>query len=124
MTEVGLTAVLRAYDNGFSKGLSNARKGLEGLTTSTQRTGMSAIKFGALFGVASKVASSALGVVKDSLGGAINRFDTLNKYPIVMKALGYSTRDVAKSSKILQKALTGCQHLLMKSRPVLNNWGR
>ena len=107
MTEVGLTAVLRAYDNGFSKGLSNARKGLEGLTTSTQRTGMSAIKFGALFGVASKVASSALGVVKDSLGGAISRFDTLNKYPIVMKALGYSTRDVAKSSKILQKGIDG-----------------
>lgn len=107
MTEVGLTAVLRAYDNGFSKGLSNARKGLEGLTTSTQRTGMSAIKFGALFGVASKVASSALGVVKDSLGGAINRFDTLNKYPVVMKALGYSTRDVAKSSKILQKGIDG-----------------
>ena len=107
MTEVGLTAVLRAYDNGFSKGLSNARKGLEGLTTSTQRTGLSAIKFGALFGVASKVASSALGVVKDSLGGAISRFDTLNKYPVVMKALGYSTRDVAKSSKILQKGIDG-----------------
>lgn len=107
MTEVGLTAVLRAYDNGFSKGLNNARKGLEGLATSTQRTGMNAIKFGALFGVASKVASSALGVVKDSLGGAISRFDTLNKYPVVMKALGYSTRDVAKSSKILQKGIDG-----------------
>lgn len=107
MTEVGLTAVLRAYDNGFSRGLSNARKGLEGLTTSTNHTGMSAIKFGALFGIASKVASSALGVVKDSLGGAINRFDTLNKYPVVMKALGYSTRDVAKSSKILQKGIDG-----------------
>lgn len=107
MTEVGLTAVLRAYDNGFSKGLSNARKGLEGLTTATTHTGMSAIKFGALFGVASKVASSALGVVKDSLGGAISRFDTLNKYPVVMKALGYSTRDVAKSSKILQKGIDG-----------------
>jgi tape measure domain-containing protein len=107
MTEVGLTAVLRAYDNGFSKGLSNARKGLEGLTAATNRTGMSAIKFGALFGVASKVASSALGVVKDSLGGAISRFDTLNKYPVVMKALGYSTRDVAKSSKILQKGIDG-----------------
>lgn len=107
MAEVGLTAVLRAYDNGFSKGLSNARKGLEGLTAATNRTGMSAIKFGALFGVASKVASSALGVVKDSLGGAISRFDTLNKYPVVMKALGYSTRDVAKSSKILQKGIDG-----------------
>lgn len=107
MAEVGLTAVLRAYDNGFSKGLSNARKGLEGLTTATNHSGMSAIKFGALFGVASKVASSALGVVKDSLGGAISRFDTLNKYPVVMKALGYSTRDVAKSSKILQKGIDG-----------------
>ena len=41
------------------------------------------------------------------MGGAISRFDTLNKYPVVMHALGYSMGDTAKSSKILQKGIDG-----------------
>lgn len=107
MAEFGLTAVLKAYDSGFTKGLENAKKGLDGLKETSEKTGMGAIKFGALFAVASKLTSAAMGVVKDSLSGAISRFDTLNKYPVVMKALGYSTRDVAKSSQILQKGIDG-----------------
>lgn len=107
MAEFGLTAVLKAYDSGFTKGLENAKKGLDGLKETSEKTGIGAIKFGALFAVASKLTSAAMGVVKDSLSGAISRFDTLNKYPVVMKALGYSTRDVAKSSQILQKGIDG-----------------
>ncbi|MFJ6992436.1 MAG: tape measure protein, partial [Limosilactobacillus mucosae] len=53
------------------------------------------------------VASKAFSVVKDSIGGAIDRFDTLNKYPVVMDALGYSARDVARSSKLMQKGIDG-----------------
>nr|WP_277628568.1 tape measure protein [Limosilactobacillus reuteri] len=41
------------------------------------------------------------------MSGAINRFDTLNKYPVVMKALNYSTKDVAKSTAILSKGIDG-----------------
>nr|WP_267905384.1 tape measure protein [Limosilactobacillus albertensis] len=41
------------------------------------------------------------------MSGAINRFDTLNKYPVVMKALNYSTKDVARSTAILSKGIDG-----------------
>ena len=53
------------------------------------------------------VAGKAWDVVKNSMGGAIERFDTLNKYPVVMKALNYSAQDVAKSTSILAKGIDG-----------------
>lgn len=46
-------------------------------------------------------------MVKDSVEGAINRFDTLNKYPVVMKALGYSTEDVDRSMNKLSDGIDG-----------------
>lgn len=53
------------------------------------------------------VASKAFDVLKDSIGGAVERFDTLNKFPVVMQALGYSARDTAKSTAILKKGVDG-----------------
>lgn len=53
------------------------------------------------------VASKAFGVLRDSIGGAVERFDTLNKFPVVMQALGYSARDTAKSTAILKKGVDG-----------------
>lgn len=53
------------------------------------------------------VASKVWGVLKDSIGSAAQRLDTLNKYPVVMQALGYSTQDVAKSSETLNKGIQG-----------------
>ena len=47
------------------------------------------------------IAAKAFDVVRDAIGGAVNRFDTLQKYPTVMNALGYSAKDVAKSTSIL-----------------------
>lgn len=46
-------------------------------------------------------------LVRNSLGGAIDRFDTLNKYPVVMKALGYSTKEVDKSMNKLSNGIDG-----------------
>lgn len=53
------------------------------------------------------VASKAFDVLRDSIGGAVERFDTLNKFPVVMQALGYSVRDTAKSTAILKKGVDG-----------------
>ena len=53
------------------------------------------------------VASKAFDVLRDSIGGAVERFDTLNKFPVVMQALGYSARDTAKSTAILKKGVDG-----------------
>ena len=53
------------------------------------------------------VAAKAFDVVKNAIGGAVARYDTLQKYPAVMQALGYSQKDVAESSKTLQAGIKG-----------------
>jgi len=54
-----------------------------------------------------KVASVAFNVLKDSLDAAINRFDTMQKYPKVMSALGFSADDSKKSVKRLADGIDG-----------------
>ncbi|WP_231475508.1 tape measure protein [Enterococcus gallinarum] len=54
-----------------------------------------------------KLIDNAIGIVTSSLGGAIDRFDTLNKYPIVMQALGYSTDQIDKSMSKLTEGIDG-----------------
>ncbi|MGG5333835.1 tape measure protein [Enterococcus sp. AZ163] len=54
-----------------------------------------------------KVASAAFGVLKNSLDDAITRFDTMNKYPKAMSALGFSTDDSSKSVKRLADGIDG-----------------
>lgn len=104
---MSIEAILTAVDENFSKTMEQAVSQLSQLTQRNNSMGGSAMKSGAMMGAAAAVTSKAMGVVRDSLGGAINRFDTLNKYPVVMDALGYSERDVAKSSQTLQKGIDG-----------------
>lgn len=104
---MSVEAILTAVDENFSKTMEQAVSQLSQLTQRNNSMGGSAMKSGAMMGAAAAVTSKAMGVVRDSLGGAINRFDTLNKYPVVMDALGYSERDVAKSSQTLQKGIDG-----------------
>ncbi|RSJ32445.1 tape measure protein [Streptococcus gordonii] len=54
-----------------------------------------------------KLASSAMDLVSASLDKAINRFDTLERYPKVMKSLGFSAKDVANSTKELSDGIDG-----------------
>ena len=54
-----------------------------------------------------KLASSAMDLVSASLDKAINRFDTLERYPKVMKSLGFSAKDVASSTKELSDGIDG-----------------
>ena len=51
--------------------------------------------------------SKGIGVLRDSVGSAVARFDTLNAYPRVMKQMGYSTSDTNKSVGILKKGIDG-----------------
>ncbi|PWT34772.1 tail tape measure protein [Limosilactobacillus reuteri] len=114
---MSVEAVLSAYDESFSATLDKALKSINNLGRETQSAsqtvgaGGSSISstFKSMAGAMGLVAiaGKAWGVVKDSMSGAINRFDTLNKYPVVMKALNYSTRDVAKSTAILSKGIDG-----------------
>lgn len=54
-----------------------------------------------------KLIDKGIGLITSSVDGAIDRFDTLNKYPIVMQALGYSTDQVDKSMSKLTEGIDG-----------------
>ncbi|WP_306299867.1 MULTISPECIES: tape measure protein [unclassified Streptococcus] len=61
----------------------------------------------ALGGAAFKVAQVGLDLLTSSLDGAIKRFDTLEKFPVVMKAMGHSAEDVAASTDKLANGIDG-----------------
>lgn len=54
-----------------------------------------------------KVASAAFDVMKNSIDGAVTRFDTMQKFPKVMKALGFSAEDSSKSINKLSDGIDG-----------------
>lgn len=111
--EMSIEAILSAVDQNFTKTMEAAVDSLSKVvgqsnqTASATTSATSSVKNLATSLGLVAVASKAFSVVKDSIGGAIDRFDTLNKYPVVMDALGYSARDVAKSSKLMQKGIDG-----------------
>lgn len=113
-------AILSAADRGFSATMNNAQKSMSGITQQSgtlgnaldgatkKGDGLSKSIMGTALGVgAVKLVASAVDMVKDAVEGAIRRFDTLNKYPVVMKALGYSTEDVDRSMNKLGKGIDG-----------------
>lgn len=110
-------AVLQAVDENFTSVTNKAMQAMEKLQSASgaasngvsKNTNSMSSAFKSMVGAmgAVQIAGKAFGVVKDSLDGAISRFDTLNKYPVVMKALGYSARDVSKSAKTLSNGIDG-----------------
>lgn len=57
--------------------------------------------------VAFKTVSAGLDLMKSSLDKAIDRFDTLQRFPKVMQSLGHSSKDVAQSTKALSEGIEG-----------------
>lgn len=66
-----------------------------------------AIKNFSIGAVAFKAVSSAMNLVSQSMDKAIDRFDTLQRFPKVMKSLGHSSKDVAASTKLLSEGIEG-----------------
>lgn len=69
--------------------------------------GLGGVMFGALAGVGMSLMNKAIGTISNSMGAAISRADTLSSFPKVMKNLGYSTADAAKSLDIMSDKLQG-----------------
>lgn len=106
MESYSVEAILSAVDKNFSSTMKNADSSMNNLDSSTQKTNNSILDIAKGIGVF-KLIDNAIGLVTSSLGGAIDRFDTLNKYPVVMQALGYSTDDVDKSMNKLTDGIDG-----------------
>lgn len=106
MEPYSVEAILSAVDKNFSSTMKNADSSMNNLDSSTQKTNTSILDIAKGIGVF-KLIDNAIGLVTSSLGGAIDRFDTLNKYPVVMQALGYSTEEVDKSMNKLTDGIDG-----------------
>ncbi len=89
-------------DGSVAKGVAN----IDEIGKSGERAGLGIGKMATALGLV-KVASAALGVVKSSLDSAISRFDTMQKFPKVMSALGFSADDSGKSIKKLGDGIDG-----------------
>ena len=106
MESYSVEAVLSAVDKNFTSTMNKADSSMGTLNKNSQNTNTSILDIAKGVGVF-KLVDSAVGLVRNSLDGAIDRFDTLNKYPVVMQALGYSASDVDKSMTKLNKGIDG-----------------
>ncbi|WP_433322300.1 tape measure protein [Weissella tructae] len=102
-----VTIAVELQDGSVVKGVANINKGMTGLEQTGGRAGKSMIGFGAVTGAAMALAQKGLSAVTNSVGAAVDRFDTLNQYPKVMKQMGYSTEDTSKSIDIMKKGIDG-----------------
>ena len=57
--------------------------------------------------IAFKAVNVGLDLITASLDKAIDRFDTLQRFPKVMQSLGHSSKDVAQSTKALSEGIEG-----------------
>lgn len=69
--------------------------------------GSSSLKKFAVGSAVFQLAAKGAGLLEEALGGAIQRFDTLESYPRVMQAMGHSTEDVTRSTKKLANGIEG-----------------
>lgn len=79
----------------------------KGLAAGVERGAGGLAKTGAIMGVFSAATAKAMDVVSSSVGGAVSRLDTLNNYPRVMQALGYSAEESQASIAKMSDRLTG-----------------
>lgn len=106
MESYSVQAILTAVDKNFSSTMKSAQNETDGLQDNTKKFGTSITDIAKGMGIF-KVLDAAVQTVTQSVGGAVNRFDTLNKYPTVMKALGYSSQEVDGSMQKLTKGIDG-----------------
>ena len=102
-----VSAVLRAYDEGFSRGLDNAMKKLNAVSKAGGSTGGSMVKMGAVFGLASAAATKGLGLVTSGIGDVISTMSesqaTWKTFNGNMAYMGKSSEQINKVKKSLQK---------------------
>lgn len=92
--------------NGVDTTSSGVKMGA-GIAAGVERGAGGLVKSGALVGIFSAVTTRAMDLISSSVDGAVSRFDTLNNYPRVMQALGYSADSAQTSISKMSDHLTG-----------------
>nr|DAM15296.1 MAG TPA: tail tape measure [Caudoviricetes sp.] len=102
MADGTITIDIIMDDGSVKKGLAS----INGLEGATNKAGTSIKSMVAAMGLV-KIASAAFDVLKSSVGDAVSRFDTMQKFPKVIQALGFSAGDSTKSIKKLSDGIEG-----------------
>lgn len=102
MADGTITIDIIMDDGSVKKGLAS----INGLEGATNKAGTSIKSMVAAMGLV-KIASAAFDALKSSVGDAVSRFDTMQKFPKVMQALGFSAGDSTKSIKKLSDGIEG-----------------
>nr|DAY95577.1 MAG TPA: tail tape measure protein [Caudoviricetes sp.] len=106
MADGQITIAVTLEDGSVVKGVADIGKSLSGVEKGGKKASVSIKSLASALGLV-KIASKAFEVLKNSVSGAVDRFDTLQKYPKVMKALGFSADDSKKSVDKLSKGIDG-----------------
>lgn len=93
-------------DGSVVKGVADIDEKLKGISPSAQKANSGIKDIVTSLGLV-KVASMAFDVLKSSMDAAISRFDTMQRYPKVMSALGYSTEESSESVNKLADGIDG-----------------
>ena len=106
MDSYSVQAVLSVVDKNFlstMKAAGGAMDDLDGSSKKTKKSILDIAKGGRVF----KLVEKATGALVGSLDGAIKRYDTMNQFPKVMEAIGFSTIQSERSVKKLADGIDG-----------------
>lgn len=110
MSDKHVRVILSAKDNNFTRALDNVNKQLSGLTSGAKKSEkntnslFSSIVKG---GLVTAAAAKGFQILSASIGDAVSRYDTLNRFPKQMKGLGFATDEVESSTQKLSKGIEG-----------------
>lgn len=113
MANYKVSATLSARDQGFSSTMHKAVSSMNGVDSTAGRLSQrlkSGLGFGVVMAVGQKAVNAVTGAVRgmaSQVGNAVNRFDTLNNFPKIMKNLGYSTKDANKALSTMSEGIDG-----------------
>ena len=113
MSSYNIEAILSARDQGFSSTMNKSASIIDKLTGATESSSGILNK---VFGSAGDFAKAKIvlggvnkvvGAFTDSLGGAVRRVDTMNKFPIMMESWGYSAQESQAAIDELNEGIQG-----------------
>ena len=93
-------------DGQVAKGVANINNQFDRLSEGPKKASVGVMDLVKSMGLL-KIASGAFNIMKSSMDSAISRFDTMQKFPKVMKALGFSAEDSQKSIGKLSDGIDG-----------------
>jgi len=99
-------AILSAVDQNFTSTMKMANSSLSGIKSASEGATSSIMKIASGIGVF-KALSAGVNMLTSSVNGAVDRYDTLTKYPKVLTNLGYSTQQANKSTVKLKDGIQG-----------------